>query len=68
MNNPRVFSIDGIHCGSCVARITEAVKAVDPGAALRIDLAGHRVEIDPTVADAAALSDAIREAGFTPVA
>jgi copper chaperone len=34
---------------------------------VQIDLPGHRVEIEPARADARALADAIRDAGYTPV-
>ena len=44
------------------------MRAVDQGAKLQIDLATHRVTIDPTEADEAELSAAIKQAGYTPVA
>ena len=62
------FEVKDMSCGHCVSTITKAVKAVDPDATVQIDLATHRVSVDSTVAQAAALSDAIRDAGFTPVA
>ena len=61
------FEVKDMTCGHCVSTITKAVKAVDQGAKVEIDLATHRVTIDPTEADAAELSDAIKEAGYTPV-
>ena len=62
------FEVKDMTCGHCVSTITKAVRAVDQGAKVQFDLATHRVTIDPTEADAAELSDAIREAGYTPVA
>ena len=62
------FEVKDMTCGHCVSTITKAVKVVDLGATVQIDLATHRVSIDQTKADAAALSDAIRQAGYTPVA
>jgi copper chaperone len=44
------------------------VKALDHGPQVRIDLAAHRMDIDPGQTGAAELSDAIREAGYTPLA
>ena len=61
------FSVNDMTCGHCVSSITKAVNAVDPGAQVRIDLAAHHVEIEPTGASAADLRDAIKEAGYTPV-
>lgn len=62
------FQVNDMTCGHCVNTITKALKAVDAGARVQIDLASHRVQIEPTEADAAELSDAIKEAGYTPVA
>lgn len=62
------FEVNDMTCGHCVSTITKAVKTVDEGAKVQIDLATHRVTIDPTEADAAELSEAITRAGYTPVA
>lgn len=62
------FEVNDMTCGHCVSTITKAVKAADKDARVRIDLARHRVEIEPHDADAQELSDAIKEAGYTPVA
>lgn len=62
-----VFEINDMTCGHCVSTVTKAVKSADEGAAVTIDLARHRVQIEPVRADAATLGDAIREAGYTPV-
>ncbi len=61
------FEVQDMTCGHCVSTITKAVRAVDQGAKVQIDLATHRVTIDPTEADAAELSEAIKAAGYTPV-
>ena len=63
-----VFEVKDMTCGHCVSTITKAVKTVDPDATVQIDLAAHRVSVDSTAAQAAALSEAITDAGFTPVA
>lgn len=62
------FEVQDMTCGHCVRTITQAVQALDPQAQVQVDLARHRVAIEAARADAAALEDAIREAGFTPVA
>lgn len=61
------FEVKDMTCGHCVKAITEAVKAADGSADVRIDLARHRVEIESAAADAPALAGVIREAGYTPV-
>jgi copper chaperone len=60
------FQVDDMTCGHCVASITRAVQAADPGAQLRIDLPTHRVAVEPATADAQTLMDAMTEAGYTP--
>lgn len=61
------FEVQDMSCGHCVSAITQAVKALDAQARVQIDLASRRVEIEAATADAAALREAIAEAGFTPV-
>jgi copper chaperone len=61
------FEVKDMTCGHCVSTITQAVKAVDRNAKVEIDLARHRVEIEPADADARALADAISDAGYTPL-
>ena len=61
------FKVNDMTCGHCIKAITDAVKAADSRAEVHIDLARHRVEIEPASADAAALASVIREAGYTPV-
>jgi copper chaperone len=62
------FQVNDMTCGHCVSTITKAVKATDNDARVSIDLAAHRVEIEPAHSDAQELEDAIKEAGYTPVA
>ncbi|GMV48117.1 MAG: hypothetical protein AMXMBFR66_35150 [Pseudomonadota bacterium] len=62
------FEVKDMTCGHCAGTITKALAAVDQGAKVQIDLASHHVRIEPAAAGAQALEDAIREAGYTPVA
>jgi copper chaperone len=61
------FEVKDMTCGHCVSTITKAVRAADKDAKVDIDLARHLVQIEPADADAQELSDAISEAGYTPV-
>ena len=54
-------------CDHCAGAIARAVQGVDSKASVEVDLAAHRVRIEPGSADERVLSDAIREAGYTPV-
>jgi copper chaperone len=60
------FEVMDMTCGHCVSTIGKAVAAVDPEAKVDFDLARHLVSIEPVQADAAELSEAISEAGYTP--
>lgn len=61
------FEVKDMTCGHCAATITRALKAADPGARVAIDLAQHRVTVEPGDGDAQELREAIAEAGYTPV-
>lgn len=61
------FRVNDMTCGHCVAAITRAVKEAEPAAQVEIDLSRHLVKIDKA-SDAAGVEEAIREAGYTPVA
>ena len=61
------FDVPDMSCGHCVATIDAALKRADPQAAVRIDLASHRIEVEPGDADPDELLEAIREAGYSPV-
>ena len=61
------FQVNDMTCGHCVRTITEAIQNIDKHAKVEIDLARHRVEVEPDAADARALAEAIGEAGYTPL-
>ena len=62
------FQVNDMTCGHCVSSITKAVKDLDSDAKVQIDLASHRVDIEPAGANPVELNNAIKEAGYTPVA
>jgi copper chaperone len=61
------FEVIDMTCAHCVGAITKAVQAIDPAAIVRIELASHRVDVDPGEASPAQLLEAIQQAGYTPV-
>lgn len=61
------FEVNDMTCGHCVSTITKALKATDKDAKVAIDLASHRVQVEPASADAQELAEAIKDAGYTPV-
>ncbi len=61
------LKVEGMTCNHCVQAVTRAVKSVDPGADVRVDLEGGTVKVDGQ-GSAEALSLAIREAGYAATA
>ena len=59
------FHVPDMHCDGCVRAIAAAVRAVAPAATVATDLQRQEVRISGA-ADAEALGQALREAGFTP--
>lgn len=58
-----LFTISGVTCGGCEARVTRAVHAIDPDALLRFT--ADRRQLDVTsVADPVVLSAAITAQGY----
>jgi len=57
------LQVEGMSCGGCVASVTKAVKSVDAGASVEVDLASKSVK----VASSSALEQikaAIEDAGY----
>jgi copper chaperone len=59
------FRVSDMTCSHCVRTVTEAVKEVEPGAQVFVDLEAKRVRVDGAQG-AKKLEGAIREAGYTP--
>ena len=57
------FNVPDMTCGHCVATITKAVKAVDPAAEVKADLAGKTVTVESAV-PAATVAKALDQAGY----
>jgi copper chaperone len=61
------FDVQDITCGHCVNTVSQAVRRADAQAAVSVDLATRRVQIDSPSGDAATFQRAIEEAGYHPV-
>jgi copper chaperone len=61
------YRVHDMTCGHCASAITKAIRDVDPGAKVAVDLAQHLVRIDAAESTAAGLREAIAEAGYTPL-
>lgn len=61
------YRVDDMTCGHCASAISKAVRAVDAGAKVQVNLAQQLVTVEPTEANPAELAEAITEAGYSPV-
>ena len=57
------LNVNGMTCGHCVSAVTRAVKALDPGADVQVDLGSKRVRVTGR-SSADQLIGALGEAGY----
>jgi len=57
------LTVTGMTCGHCEKAVTQAIKAIDPQAQVRIDRASNQVELESS-ASREALVQAITEEGY----
>jgi copper chaperone CopZ len=68
LDRPQVFfHVKDMTSERAAEAVVSALKKLDVGATVRIDLPLRRVEIDPETAEPAALREAIGNAGFSSV-
>jgi copper chaperone len=60
------FTVTGMSCQHCVRAVTQAVRALDPNATVRVDLDAQRVEIESS-RPRTELAQAIRDEGYTVI-
>lgn len=58
------FEVNDMTCGHCASTVDKAVRTVDPGAQVTIDLTAHHVEIQSDK-PASVFATAIKDAGYT---
>lgn len=63
-----VFQVNDMTTTRCASAVARAINAVDLRCEVRVDLDTLTVEIAPARANARQLSDAIKRAGYSPVA
>jgi copper chaperone len=59
------FTLPGMSCGHCVKVVTDTVHRIDAGAALKIDLPAHKVQIE-SPKPAGEFAAALAEEGYAP--
>jgi copper chaperone len=63
----QTFTVTGMTCGHCEKAVTQAIKALDPQAQVRIDRQQNQVEVD-SAQPRDAIAQAIAEEGYTVAA
>jgi len=58
------LSIDGMHCGGCVARVTSTLKKLDGVEVVDVQVGSARVEFDPALASPETIAAAVAKIGF----
>ena len=65
MQDTITLSIEGMHCGACVRRVTNALQAV-PGVAVgSVEIGSAKLAFDPEGATAQEIAAAVNGIGFT---
>ncbi|HXV30647.1 MAG TPA: heavy-metal-associated domain-containing protein [Sinorhizobium sp.] len=57
------YKIEDMTCGHCASAVEKAIRAVDPAAAVKVDLGTREVSVE-TAANAAAIAEALKSAGY----
>jgi copper chaperone len=57
------LNVPDMTCGHCAGMVTKAVKSVDAGATISVDLPSQTVSID-SAADASSIKGALEAAGY----
>ncbi len=65
MSTPLKLAIDGMHCGGCVTRVTNALGKVDGVEVKKVEVGAAEVVYDETKVRAADVADAVNRIGFT---
>jgi len=62
------FVVSDMTTARCASAVTKAIKSVDSAAVVRVDLSNFTIEIETSTTTARQLSDAMKRAGYSPVA
>lgn len=58
------FKVTGMTCGHCVRAVADAVRGVDPGAAVSVDLDAGRMTVENGTAPASRIVEAVAAEGY----
>lgn len=58
------FKVTGMTCGHCVRAVTDAVRSIDPRAAVAVDLGAGRMTVQNGTAPASRIMEAVAAEGY----
>ena len=64
MSQSLKLAIEGMHCGGCVTRVTNALKKVDGVDVKQVEVGSAQVEFDDSKTQANTILDAVNKIGF----
>jgi copper chaperone len=65
MQDTLALSIEGMHCGACVRRVTNALQAVPGVAVASVEVGSAKLAFNPAEATAQEIAAAVNGIGFT---
>lgn len=64
MSQSLKLAIEGMHCGGCVTRVTNALKKLDGVDVKQVEVGSAQVEFDESKTQANTILDAVNKIGF----
>jgi copper chaperone len=65
MSNSLTLRIDGMHCGACVRRVTQALQKVEGAEVQEVRIGAARVQVEDAAAAESDLLASIANAGYS---
>lgn len=65
MSTTLKLAIDGMHCGGCVTRVTNALKKLEGVEVRDVQVGSAEVAYDEATLQSAAITEAVNKIGFT---
>jgi copper chaperone CopZ len=65
MSTPLKLAIEGMHCGGCVTRVTNALSKVDGVEVGKVEIGSAQVVYDESKATPQQVAEAVNRIGFT---
>ncbi len=59
------LSVEGMHCGACVRRVTNALAGVEGVRVDSVEVGSARVDFDPATVTPERIAEAVNKIGFT---